>query len=159
MLDHQGWGIKQHPTVASAHLVLLGELQAVVGFESLHVLRHVCDGDGWVAEHTCEERSGHGVSRPGCCGHGGTVVKGHDRWAGLGECHLPRSWSMGRKSGLCGPRPHAAQGSMVPVSCGKDGEAEAASVAQKHGARGAVLPKTRGPNSSPSGFDACCMHA
>lgn len=56
------------------------------------------------------------------------------------------------------PSPYAAQGSMVPVSCGKDGEAETASVAQKHGARGAALPKTRGPNSSPSGFGAYCVH-
>lgn len=56
MLGHQAWGIKQWPIVASAHLILLGELEAVVGFESLHVLSHVCDGDGRVAEHTCGGR-------------------------------------------------------------------------------------------------------
>lgn len=36
-----------------AHLVLLGELEAVVGLEAFRVLRHVRDGDGRVAEHAC----------------------------------------------------------------------------------------------------------
>lgn len=52
-----GLGHQASPAVDSAHLILLGELEAVVGFESLHVFSHVCDGNGRVAEHTCEERS------------------------------------------------------------------------------------------------------
>lgn len=47
-----GLGHQASPTVDSAHLILLGELEAVVGFESLHVFGHVCDGNGRVAEHT-----------------------------------------------------------------------------------------------------------
>lgn len=38
---HQARGIRPRPTAASAHLVLLGELEAVVGFEPVHVLGHV----------------------------------------------------------------------------------------------------------------------
>lgn len=49
-----------------AHLVLLGELEAVVGLEAFCVLRHVRDGDGWVAEHACGKRRPNGVA-----GHSG----------------------------------------------------------------------------------------
>lgn len=35
-----------------AHLILLRELEAVVGLEPLRVLCHVCDGDWRVAKHT-----------------------------------------------------------------------------------------------------------
>lgn len=38
-----------------AHLVLLGELEAVVGFEAFRVLGHVRDGDRRVAKHACRE--------------------------------------------------------------------------------------------------------
>lgn len=34
------------------HLILLGELEAVVGFEALDVVRQVGDGDGRVVSHT-----------------------------------------------------------------------------------------------------------
>lgn len=39
-----GWEV-----VGLAHLILLGELEAVVGLESFRVFRHVPDGDGRVA--------------------------------------------------------------------------------------------------------------
>lgn len=55
-----------------AHLILLGELEAVVGFEAFRVLCHVCDGDGWVAEHAC------GESRPA----GQVVTWEASPWAG-----------------------------------------------------------------------------
>lgn len=48
-----------------AHLILLGQLEAVVGFEALRVLRHVCDGDGRVAEHACGESRGRGQGERG----------------------------------------------------------------------------------------------
>jgi hypothetical protein len=41
----------------AAHLVLLGELEAVVGLQPLRVLRHVRDRNGGVAEHACREQS------------------------------------------------------------------------------------------------------
>lgn len=41
-----------HAEVGTSHLVLLGELEAVVGFETLDVVGQVSDGDGWVVSHT-----------------------------------------------------------------------------------------------------------
>ena len=38
-----------------AHLVLLGELEAVIGFEALDVVSQVGDGDGRVVSHTWEQ--------------------------------------------------------------------------------------------------------
>lgn len=156
VLGHQSWGIKQRPRVASAHLILLGELEAVVGFESLHVLGHVCDGNGRVAKHTCEERSGHMVS-------------------GSAAVAMEALWLKDMTGGQDGPVPPATQledGKKVnsvqpwspcpefhsPSICGKGGEAEAASVVQKHSARGATLPKIGGPSSCPSGSRTCCVH-
>ena len=39
--------------VFSPYLVLLGELEVVVGFEALQVVGQVQNGDGWVVGHTC----------------------------------------------------------------------------------------------------------
>lgn len=36
----------------TSHLILLGELEAIVGFESFDVVRQVGDGDGWMVSHT-----------------------------------------------------------------------------------------------------------
>lgn len=41
-----------HAEVGTSHLVLLGELEAVVGFEALDVVGQVSDGDGRVVSHT-----------------------------------------------------------------------------------------------------------
>ena len=38
-----------------AHLVLLGELEAFIGFEALDVVSQVGDGDGRVVSHTWEQ--------------------------------------------------------------------------------------------------------
>lgn len=65
--DSGGWG--------PAHLILLGELEAVVGFEAFRVLGHVCDGDWRVAKHAC------GESRPQW--HG-PVTRGPAQGPGVG---------------------------------------------------------------------------
>ena len=62
-----------------AHLVLLGELEAIVGLEAFCVLRHVRDGDGRVTEHACGKRrpagvAGHSGASPGAGGEGGGVL-------------------------------------------------------------------------------------
>lgn len=60
-----------------AHLILLGQLEAVVGLESFCVLRHVPDGDGRVAEHACREsRPAHVASHSGGPGRGGEGTGG-----------------------------------------------------------------------------------
>lgn len=57
-----GWEMRE----GLAHLILLGELEAVVGLESFSVLCHVPDGDGRVAEHACREsRPAHVASHSG----------------------------------------------------------------------------------------------
>lgn len=38
--------------MGTSHLILLGELEAIVGFETLNVVREVSDGDGRVVSHT-----------------------------------------------------------------------------------------------------------
>lgn len=64
------------PGTSPAHLVLLGQLEAVVGLEAVSVLGHVGDGDGRVTEHACgkstsmprEGRSRRGRGARGCAG-------------------------------------------------------------------------------------------
>lgn len=73
----QGW----------AHLVLLGELEAVVGLEALRVLGHVRDGDRRVAEHACRESraaawAGHSGASPGA--GGGVLYSVSLRWTSCG---------------------------------------------------------------------------
>lgn len=38
--------------VRMSHLILLGELEAIIGFEALDVVCQVSDGDGRVVSHT-----------------------------------------------------------------------------------------------------------
>lgn len=79
-----GWEV-----VGLAHLILLGELEAVVGLESFRVFRHVPDGDGRVAEHACgESRPAHVASHsrgPGRGGRGQGVLYGVSlQWTSCG---------------------------------------------------------------------------
>lgn len=60
-----------------AHLILLGELEAVVGLESFRVFCHVPNGDGRVAEHACgESRPAHMASHLRGPGRGGEGAGG-----------------------------------------------------------------------------------
>lgn len=42
-----------------SHLILLGELESIVGFEALNIVRQVGDGNGRVVSHTWERWSTH----------------------------------------------------------------------------------------------------
>lgn len=42
-----------------SHLILLGELEPIVGFEALNIVRQVGDGNGRVVSHTWERWSTH----------------------------------------------------------------------------------------------------